>query len=95
MEAHPLVGTWRLVSLEVRGSDGQVQYPYGPDATGYLMYSADGYMSAVVMSANRPSFAAGDSLPGALRSEQPLRQPKFHTLVPMRSMQARSCIMSR
>jgi len=23
----------------------QVQYPYGPDATGYLMYSADGYIS--------------------------------------------------
>jgi hypothetical protein len=43
-----------------------VQYPYGPDATGYLMYSADGYMSAVVMSANRPSFAAGDLLVGSV-----------------------------
>src|SRR3954451_24761874 len=66
MDAHPLVETWRLVSFEVRGSDGQVQYPYGADATGYLMYSADGYMSAMVMSANRPSFAAGDLLGGSV-----------------------------
>jgi len=50
----PLVGTWRLVSLEIKSADGQVQYPYGQDPVGYLMYDKDGYMSVSVMAANRP-----------------------------------------
>lgn len=37
-------------------------YPYGKDAIGYLMYSQDGYMSVVIMTANRPRFAAEDIL---------------------------------
>ncbi len=38
-------GAWRLVSFERRDQDGQVIFPYGPDATGYIQYSATGYMS--------------------------------------------------
>lgn len=51
-----LIGAWRLMSVEFIGDDGGVSYPYGPDATGLLMYSADGHMSAVLMRQDRPSF---------------------------------------
>lgn len=58
MGKNPFVGTWRLVSSEVRSADGQVSYPRGQDAVGYIIYSEDGYMSAVIMPANRTKFAA-------------------------------------
>jgi hypothetical protein len=61
MVTNPLVGTWRLVSCEFRSEDGQVSYPLGQDALGYLIYSADGHMSAGLMAANRCGFASMDT----------------------------------
>ena len=49
MSSHvnPLVGTWRILTFEMRGADGQVALrPLGERPTGYLLYSAEGYMSA-------------------------------------------------
>jgi hypothetical protein len=62
--APSIVGTWRLVAWENRTAGGRVTYPFGQDAVGYLMYSADGHMCATVMRAGRPRFAAGDLLAG-------------------------------
>jgi hypothetical protein len=39
-----------------------VSYPYGQDATGYLLYSGEGYMSVSVMQARRTNFASLDDL---------------------------------
>ncbi|RKZ90553.1 MAG: hypothetical protein DRR19_09720 [Candidatus Parabeggiatoa sp. nov. 1] len=52
------VGTWRLVSYEVKLENGQVIYPFGEEPVGYLMYTEQGYMSVTMMSANRPPFAS-------------------------------------
>ena len=54
------VGTWRLVSYELRGTDGQTRFPFGQDPAGYIMYSDEGYVSAALMSSGRTSFASGD-----------------------------------
>lgn len=66
VEAADLVGTWQLVSWESRDDDGTVTYPYGRDAVGYLIYSADGYMAVEMMAARRPPFAGGDILRGTV-----------------------------
>lgn len=50
----PLVGVWRLVTVEDHQADGTVLHPYGERALGYLIYHPEGYMSATVMSAERP-----------------------------------------
>jgi hypothetical protein len=34
MTANPLVGTWRLVSVENRDSEGSVTYPFGRNPVG-------------------------------------------------------------
>jgi hypothetical protein len=60
MSRNPIVGTWRLLSLEKRTADGQTTYPLGKDATGYLAYGDDGHMSVQIMAANRAPFAVGD-----------------------------------
>ncbi len=65
MPEDSLVGTWRLVSWEDRDAQGQVSWPVGQDAHGYIMYTAEGYMSVQIMMASRPLFAAGDLLSGS------------------------------
>ena len=60
MERDPIVGTWRLLLLEMRNPDDQVSYPLGPDAVGYLIYTEDGYMSVVMMSVHQTEFASDD-----------------------------------
>jgi hypothetical protein len=52
-----LVGGWELVSYTERTRpDGPVTYPHGPDATGLILYTPDGYMSAQIMTRGRPAY---------------------------------------
>jgi hypothetical protein len=67
--SNPLIGTWRLVSWENRSVDGQVSYPLGKDAVGYITYNQDGYMFVAIMSSYRLKFAAGDLLSGTPEEE--------------------------
>ena len=47
-----LIGTWRLMSFELRSPDGTVSHPFGKDARGYLFYNEQGFMSAAFMGAD-------------------------------------------
>lgn len=62
MSTYLFVGAWRLLSLEARSSTGEVSYPYGKDAAGYLLYAGEGYMSVSVMQTRRTHFASPDGL---------------------------------
>ena len=64
MTKESFIGTWRLLSYEARTSDGEVTYPLGRDATGYIIYTADGYMSVSMMRAGRRNYVDGDLLGG-------------------------------
>jgi len=59
-----LVGAWRLVSWENRVADGQVTYPMGAGALGYVLYTGDGRFSVTISRVGRGGFAAGDLLGG-------------------------------
>jgi hypothetical protein len=59
-----LADTWKLKSMEVRTAGGDVTYPFGQDAKGYLTITSDGYWSVALMSTNRPEFSSGDILGG-------------------------------
>jgi hypothetical protein len=54
-----LIGTWRLISYETVGIDGSSVHPMGRDAIGFIMYLADGFMSANLMIPGRPPFTGG------------------------------------
>jgi hypothetical protein len=70
MASNPLIGTWRLLSLENRSvDDGQVSYPLGEDATGYIMYNEDGYMFVAIMALHRLRFVADDLLSATKEEE--------------------------
>lgn len=57
-ELNQLIGTWKLLSFRILFDDGDVEYPMGRDAVGYILYSAAGYMSGQMMQPGRPKFSA-------------------------------------
>ena len=60
----PIVGAWKLISSEMRKSDGEIVYPLGENAQGSIVYTESGRFSAQVMRAERPHFASGDPFNG-------------------------------
>jgi hypothetical protein len=53
-----LVGSWRMVSVELTFKDGTVRPDdkYGPHPRGYIMYELDGHMCAQIMNPDRPAW---------------------------------------
>lgn len=62
--ANPLVGTWKLVSIDERDANGRQVVPldYGPEPIGLLMYDATGHMSAQAMRRGRARLPATDDV---------------------------------
>ncbi len=56
--ARRLIGVWRLVSFEVHAPSQPVRRPFGPDAVGILIYTANGIMAGQLMRPGRASFAS-------------------------------------
>lgn len=56
--AQRLIGVWRLVSFEVHGPSQPIRRPFGPDAVGILIYTANGTMAGQLMRPGRTSFAS-------------------------------------
>jgi len=63
------VGTWRLVSMETRGEGGEISYPLGKDAIGYITYTREGYFSVITQSKNRRKFATLDLMGGTVEEK--------------------------
>jgi hypothetical protein len=56
----PLIGSWRIVSFELRDEQRVVSHPWGHDVIGINTYAADGYMSEQFARADRPELAHDD-----------------------------------
>ena len=69
MNENPFVGTWALVSFEVRRMNGVVSYPFGHHVRGYITYSQEGYMSVSFMSVDRPNFQSNDLRGGSVEEK--------------------------
>lgn len=42
-------GTWKLASFEVERANGEIAYPFGKDAIGYVNYTPSGHFSVQYM----------------------------------------------
>jgi hypothetical protein len=56
----PLIGSWRLVSFELRDGEGTVSRPWGDEVSGLNTYTADGHLSEQFGSAHRPALSHDD-----------------------------------
>ena len=54
--ARELVGGWRYLGWDITYDDGRVTHPFGSDAVGFILYTADGCMSANIMAGGRTAF---------------------------------------
>lgn len=51
---NPLLGTWHLVCWDIRYGDGRApSLPFGEGASGMILYTADGHMSACIARSGR------------------------------------------
>ncbi len=65
-----LVGTWNLVSASSTTSSGEPsEPPYGPNPSGFLTYTGDGRVSALISYAGRKPLSFGAETP-ALQAER-------------------------
>ena len=55
-----LLGTWKLVSASSTTSSGErSETPYGPNPVGFLTYTTDGRVTAMISNAGRTSLSIG------------------------------------
>ena len=66
----PLLGTWHLVRWDIHYGDGRApSLPYGADARGMILYTADGHMSACIARGARTRLSS-DSVRSAPEAER-------------------------
>jgi hypothetical protein len=70
MDQETILGVWRLDSFHGRSSSGKTRLGLGDGADGLLIYTADGYMSAVISGRSRPSFISADYRGGTPEESQ-------------------------
>jgi hypothetical protein len=61
-----LVGTYRLLSMEDYAEDGEVGRPFGDSPEGFITYTPEDYMLAILSRPDRAPFAGGDILGGSV-----------------------------
>ena len=60
MSKNELIGTWKFDSMILSTENGKTVYPYGKNLFGILIYTSNGYMSALLMDPDRQRFASDD-----------------------------------
>ncbi len=60
MNQESIVGTWRLLSFHGRNANGDLRPALGENAQGLLVYTAEGYMIAILSEVGRPPFRSND-----------------------------------
>ncbi len=55
-----LIGTWKLVSAKITTDTGEVRDAWGPNPVGFLTYTADGRMSAILTLSSRKPLSVSD-----------------------------------
>ena len=78
------IGAWRLVDWRIEYSDGGVTRPFGEGATGYIIYSADGTMTASIARAGRPPFGIANARNASTEQKAAAFDSYFHYAGPWR-----------
>ena len=78
------VGTRQLVDWRIEYSDGGVTRPFGEGAHGYIIYSADGTMTASIAKATRPPFGIANARNASAAQKSEAFDSYFHYAGPWR-----------
>ena len=78
------IGAWQLVDWRIEYSDGGVTRPFGAGATGCIIYSADGTMTASITKAARPPFGIANARNASTEQKAAAFDSYFHYAGPWR-----------
>ena len=62
-----ILGAWSYHAWRITYEDGRITEPFGADASGLLLYTHDGFMSACIMAGERKPFARPNPREATLR----------------------------
>ncbi|MBB6144920.1 hypothetical protein HNQ77_002876 [Silvibacterium bohemicum] len=71
------IGTWRLLDYSFVHDDGVIEKPWGTDVRGYLIYSAEGYMSGNLGPARRKRGVIERISPDPASTDRPRRNRSY------------------
>lgn len=57
MTPEQLHGAWQYQDWRIRYPDGRISHPFGAGASGLLLYTPDGFMTATIMAAGRTTLS--------------------------------------
>ncbi|MBT3393118.1 MAG: lipocalin-like domain-containing protein [Elusimicrobiaceae bacterium] len=69
MKNNLLIGTWKLEYWKNIDSKGVEYYPFGKNASGYISYNSDNYMSVVISKDDRIEFKENDLFKGTIEEK--------------------------
>ncbi len=78
------LGTWNLVDWRIEYSDGGVTRPFGDCPHGYIIYSADGIMSASIARGRRAALGIANARNAAVEQKAEAFDSYFHYAGPWR-----------
>lgn len=78
------IGAWGLVSWRIEYGAGRVTQPFGPDPLGYIVYSADGIMTASIAHRLRPPFGLINARDASAEAKVAAFDSYFHYAGPWR-----------
>lgn len=77
-ESEDFIGAWDLVDWRIEYASGKVTRPFGEEAYGYLVYSADGIMSASIAAAGRMRLAQHNAREASVEAKGTAFDSYFH-----------------
>ena len=78
------IGAWTLVDWRIEYSDGGVTWPYGEAAHGYIIYTADGIMTASIARNDRKGFGIANARHASAEQKAASFDSYFHYAGPWR-----------
>ena len=78
------IGTWHLVDWRVEYPDGEPTRPFGQGAHGYIIYAADGTMTASIAKAERLPFGIANARNASTEQKTAAFESYFHYAGPWR-----------
>jgi Lipocalin-like domain len=78
------IGTWRLVDWRIEYDDGSVTRPFGEGAQGYILYAADGTMTASIAKGAREKFGIANARNASADQKARAFDSYFHYAGPWR-----------
>jgi Lipocalin-like domain len=78
LKPEDFVGTWQLVDWRIEYSDGGVTRPFGAAPLGYIIYAADGTMTASIATGAREKFGLANARNASVDQKAEAFDSYFH-----------------